>query len=142
MKQENIVNLKNLMNLEVLQIASNNSNNKVVKNFTHYSKYKNSVCGDQIEITFKIKNDAIVDFGYQSKACIYCEASASLMSRKFLKKNINTLKQLIKILKNWPTKTDIIFPNEWKDFEKLFNKKNITRKECLLLPFKALEKKI
>ena len=55
MKQENIVNLNNLMNLEVLQIASNNSNNKVVKNFTHYSKYKNSVCGDQIEITLKLK---------------------------------------------------------------------------------------
>ena len=130
------------MNLEVLKIASNNSNNKVVKNFTHYFKHKNSLCGDLIEITLKIKDDVIIDFGYQSKACIYCEASASLISRKFPNKNINNLKQLIKLLKNWPTKTDIAFPKEWKDFKKLFNKKNLTRKECLLLPFKALEKKI
>ena len=128
------------MDLEVLKIASNCNNNKVVKNFTHYSKHKNSLCGDQIEITFKIKDEMIIDFGYQSKACIYCEASASLISRKSLKKTKNSIRQLIKLLKNWPIKTDINFPKEWKEFKKLFNKKNIARKECLLLPFKALEK--
>ena len=127
------------MDLEVLKIASNCNNNKVVKNFTHYSKHKNSLCGDQIEITFKIKDKMIIDFGYQTKACIHCEASASLISRECLKKTQNSLKQLIKLLKNWPN-TDIIFPKEWKKFKKLFNKKNIARKECLLLPFKALEK--
>ena len=128
------------MDLEVLKIASNCNNNKVVKNFTHYSKHKNSLCGDQIEITFKIKDKMIIDFGYQTKACIYCEASASLISRKSLKKTKNSIRQLIKLLKNWPIKTDINFPKEWKEFKKLFNKKNIARKECLLLPFKALEK--
>ena len=130
------------MDLEVLKIASNCNNNKVVKNFTHYSKHKNSLCGDQIEITFKIKDEMIIDFGYQSKACIYCEASASLISRKSLKKTKNSIRQLIKLLKNWPIKTDINFPKEWKEFKKLFNKKNISRKECLLLPFKALEKNL
>ncbi len=130
------------MDLEVLKIASNCNNNKVVKNFTHYSKHKNSLCGDQIEITFKIKDEMIIDFGYQSKACIYCEASASLISRKSLKKTKNSIRQLIKLLKNWPIKTDINFPKEWKEFKKLFNKKNIARKECLLLPFKALEKNL
>ena len=88
------------MDLEVLKIASNCNNNKVVKNFTHYSKHKNSLCGDQIEITFKIKDKMIIDFGYQTKACIYCEASASLISRECLKKTLNSLKQLIKLLKN------------------------------------------
>ena len=130
------------MNLEILKIASNSSNNKVVKNFTHYSKHKNSLCGDQIEITLKIKDDVIIDFGYQSKACIYCEASASLISRKFQKRSKKNLKQLIKLLKNWPEENNITFPKRWKDFKKLFNKKNLNRKECLLLPFRALEKKI
>ena len=142
MKQENIVIIKNIMNLEVLKIASNNNNSKVVKDFTHYSKQRNSLCGDQIEITLKIKDNVIIDIGYQSKACIYCEASASLISRKFIKKRKNNLKQLINLLKNWPAKTDIIFPKKWKDFKKLFNNKNLTRKDCLLLPFKAIDKKI
>ena len=30
--------------------------------------------------------------------------------------------------------------NEWKDFEKIMNKKNIARKNCLLLPIKTLLK--
>ena len=32
------------------------------------------------------------------------------------------------------------FPKEWKKLEILFNKKNISRKECILLPFKTLAK--
>ena len=32
------------------------------------------------------------------------------------------------------------FPKEWLVFNKIFNKKNFVRKECLLLPFKTLAK--
>ena len=28
----------------------------------------------------------------------------------------------------------------WKDFKEIFNKKNFSRKECLLLPFRTLLK--
>ena len=31
-------------------------------------------------------------------------------------------------------------PNEWKIFKQIFDKKNISRKECLLLPFKTVSK--
>ena len=34
----------------------------------------------------------------------------------------------------------IIFPKEWSIFKKLFNQKNLSRKECLKLPFKTLSK--
>ena len=37
-------------------------------------------------------------------------------------------------------KQNISFPNEWKDFKKIFNTKNFTRKECITLPIKALKK--
>ena len=29
---------------------------------------------------------------------------------------------------------------EWQDFKKILNKKNISRKECLLLPFRTISK--
>ena len=32
------------------------------------------------------------------------------------------------------------FPREWSIFNKIFKKKNISRKECLILPFKTLSK--
>ena len=38
------------MDLEILNIASDIENNKNIKNYTHYSKLKNSLCGDEIQI--------------------------------------------------------------------------------------------
>ena len=39
-------------------------------------------------------------------------------------------------------KENISFPSEWKEFKKIFDKKNYARKECLTLPIKALKKVI
>ena len=69
------------MDLEILKIASDDENNKYLKNYTHHSKLKNSLCGDEIQINLIIKEDKITDFGYQGKSCIYCKASASLLSK-------------------------------------------------------------
>ena len=69
------------MDLEILNIASDTDNNKDIKNYTHFSKLKNSLCGDEIQIKLIIKDDKIVDFGYQGNSCIYCQASASLLSK-------------------------------------------------------------
>ena len=35
---------------------------------------------------------------------------------------------------------NILIDKKWLFFKKLFKKKNISRKECLLLPFKTLKK--
>ena len=79
------------MNLEILNIASDTNNNKNIKNHTHYSKLKNSLCGDEIQIKLIIKDDKIVDFGYQGNSCVYCQASASLLSKISINKKKITL---------------------------------------------------
>ena len=68
------------MDLEILDIASDTENNRNLRNHTHFSKLKNSMCGDEIQIKLIIKNDKIIDFGYQGQSCIYCQASVSLLS--------------------------------------------------------------
>ena len=68
------------MDLEVLSIAANTDNNRNIENRTHVSKLKNSVCGDEMQIELILKNEKILDFGYQGKSCVYCQASASLLS--------------------------------------------------------------
>ena len=128
------------MDLEILKIASNTENNKIVKNYTHKSKYKNPVCGDEMELSLKINKGKVLDFGYQCKSCIYCQASVSLLSQISTNKSINTLKKLINIAENFFEKENLKFPNKWLVFNKLFQKKNISRKECLKLPFRALLK--
>tara|TARA_Y100000996_G_scaffold347226_1_gene285546 strand:+ start:36 stop:434 length:399 start_codon:yes stop_codon:yes gene_type:complete len=128
------------MDLKILEIASHTENNKVIKNFTHKSKNKNPLCGDEMEISLIIKNDVVNDVGYQSKSCIYCQASVSLLSRKIKNKKINEIKKFIyngeKLFNDVKTKLD----KHWKDFNIILNKKNLSRKECLLLPLKTILK--
>ena len=128
------------MDLEILKIASNTDNHKVLRDHTHSSKLKNPICGDEMQVSIKVVNDNIVDFGYQCKSCVYCQASASLLSRNSINKSITSVKDLLNIAENFFEKENIFFSKEWSIFNKIFNKKNVSRKECLLLPFKALSK--
>ncbi len=128
------------MDLEILNIASNTNNNRNVKNHTHHSKLKNSLCGDEVQLELIIKNNKIIDFGYQGNSCIYCQASASLLS----KISINNKKDKIRKLCD---EAKFLFDNDpkyigkkWLLLKKLFKKKNISRKECILLPFETLKK--
>ena len=128
------------MDLRILEIASNTKNNKVVKNFTHLAKNKNPICGDEMEIRLKIANDKIVDFGYQTKSCIFCQASVSLLSINIKNKKIKIIKQLILDLEDFFSKSSNKFKKKWPQYKVLFKKKNLARKSCLLLPFQTLKK--
>jgi len=128
------------MDLKILQIASNIENNKVIKDHTHKATQKNSICGDQMEISLKIKKNKIIDFGYQCKSCIYCQASASLLSSNSINQSVESIKCLLNVIENFFDDNFTDIPKEWKMFRKIFDKKNIARKDCLLLPFKAVSK--
>ncbi len=128
------------MDLRILEIASNTENNKVLDNFTHKSKNKNPICGDEMEISLVVKNDKVIDMGYQCKSCVYCQASVSLLSQKIKNKNIQEIKSFVVSCEKIFENTKTIFEKNWKDFLELFNKKNISRKECLLLPIRTVLK--
>ena len=128
------------MDINILKIASDTKNNKPINNYTHTTKYKSQICGDEIEIFLIIKNNMIKDFSYQSQSCIYCNASANLATKNFKSKSKDEIKIFLKLLDQYNDKENILFPSEWKDFKKIFDKKNFSRKECLTLPIKAIKK--
>ena len=128
------------MDLEIINIASNTDNNRNIKSRTHHSKLKNSLCGDEIKIDLIIKGDKIVDFGYEGKSCIYCQASASLLSNISINKSKFEINELCDDVKSYFEGDLKIIKKKWKSLDKLFKTKNKTRKECILLPFKAIKK--
>ena len=130
------------MDLRILKIASNTENNKVIDNFTHKSKNKNPICGDEMEISLKIKNGIVLDMGYQCKSCVYCQASVSLLSQKIKNRNISDIEKFITTCESIFENTKIVLEKNWRDFLELFDKKNISRKECLLLPLRTVLKAI
>ena len=128
------------MDLRILEIASRTENNKIIENYTHKSKNKNPLCGDEMEISLIVKNNIVKDMGYQCKSCVYCQASVSLLSRKIKDKKIEEVK-------NFLTQGEKLFDDiktniekHWKDFKEIFDKKNLSRKECLLLPLRTVLK--
>jgi len=128
------------MDLRILEIASHTENNKVLENFTHKSKHKNPLCGDEMEISLIVKDDVVKDMGYQCKSCVYCQASVSLLSRKIKDKKIEEIKSFVLSGENLFTDVKTVLEKHWKDFKEILDKKNIARKDCLLLPLRAVLK--
>ena len=83
------------MNLDILKIASDTKNHKKLDDCTHKSKHKNPLCGDEMEVGVKIKKNKILDFAYQCKSCIYCQASASVLSKFSINKTVNSIKEVV-----------------------------------------------
>ena len=128
------------MDLEILNLASDTNNNKDIKNHTHFSKLKNSLCGDEIQIKLIVKDDKIVDFGYQGHSCVYCQASVSLLSKISINNKKNKLNELCDDANSYFDGNLEIIGKKWIFFKKLFTKKNLSKKNCILLPFKTLKK--
>ena len=128
------------MDLRLLEIASHTENNKVIENFTHKSKHKNPLCGDEMEISLIVENDVIKDMGYQCKSCIYCQASVSLLSRKIKEKKVKEIISFISVGEQLFNDAKVSLEKHWKDFKEILDKKNLSRKECLLLPLRTIAK--
>ena len=134
-----------MIDKEIIKIASNTENHGVLNNHTHFSKLKNSICGDEMKVYLIVKNKKIENFKYECKSCIYCQASVSLLSRSARNKSIEKVKNFAEQAKNCFEKNTKSFDREWGEFDKIMTKNNISRKECLLLPINttldALNKK-
>ena len=128
------------MDLRILEIAAHTENNKVVENYTHKSKHKNPLCGDEMEISLIVKEDVVKDMGYQCKSCVYCQASVSLLSRKIKEKKVDDIKKFIKVGEQLYEDAKVSIEKHWKDFKEILDKKNLSRKECLLLPLRTIAK--
>ena len=134
-----------MIDREIIKIASNKENHGVLDNHTHFSKLKNSICGDDMKIYLIVKNNKIIHLKYECESCIYCQASVSLLSRNAKNKLVDKFKNFALQASNSFKNDTNSFDKEWKEFDKIMNKKNVSRKECLLLPLNttldALNKK-
>ena len=66
---------------EIIKIASDTSNCGIEKKSNLVATSKNKVCGDKITIEIEVFNDKIKRMSYETESCIFCQASASLLSK-------------------------------------------------------------
>ena len=128
------------MDLEILKIASDTKNHRVLKNCSHFAKFKNPLCGDKMNVSLIVKEDKITDFAYECKSCVYCQASASILAKIIKSIPVKNLKKEISSIYDSFDKQNYILPKKYNLFKPLVNKKNKNRLECIMLPFNAILK--
>ena len=76
---------------EIIKIASDTSNCGVRKDSSLIATSKNTICGDKITVEIEILNDKVEKMSYETESCVFCQASASLLSKVIKKSNIMNL---------------------------------------------------
>ena len=129
-----------MINQDIIKLASNTSNVGLKNKYSHKISLKNKTCGDKITLELIVDKKKISSMKYETVSCVYCEASASLLSRKIINININDIKNDFEILKNLSKLKKIKMPKRLSDFKKLLNSDNLNRFNCIFLPFDAVIK--
>ena len=96
----------------------------------------NPTCGDRVDISFSLKDDAINNIGIKVRGCALCEAGAGLVVAQFEGMKQNTARQIAAQFATWIGKEQDQAPNEeMATFMPVRDIRN--RHTCVLLPFHA-----
>ena len=127
-----------MINNRLLKIASNTKFYGLKNNYTYKSNLKNSTCGDKISIEITLKKNTIHELRYETESCIFCQASASTLANIAKNTNFGDLKTNLRKYLNLSKKA----PKKFNNLTYLLKEKYMSRKDCILLPFKAFYKAI
>ncbi len=124
---------------KIIRIASDNKYYGLKNTFTHKCSLKNKKCGDNIVIELIVKKDKINSMRYEAYSCIYCLASANLVAKKIKKLSIKKLRNdIIKLNNSFKYKSSL--PRHFSHFKEVINSRNMSRLDCIMLPFQAVLK--
>ena len=91
---------------KVIKLASHTKNVGLTNKFNYKSCVKNTICGDKVKLELIVKKSKVNSMRYETESCIFCEASASLLSIKIrnlkietIIRDLNILKKILKISK-------------------------------------------
>ena len=129
-----------MISTEIIKIASDTSNCGVKENSNFIATSKNKFCGDVITVEVEIYNNKVERMYYDTESCIFCQASASLLSKIVKRSNIDNLRNDINEINMSHKRKKIVLKRKYKTFRKLFQQKYKERFNCILLPFNALLK--
>ena len=129
-----------MINKEIIRLASNTSNVGLKNKYSHKISLKNSTCGDKITLELIADKKKISSMKYETESCVYCEASASLLSRKIKNIKLKDIKKDFVTLKKISLKKNEKIPKRLSDFNKLLTSDNFSRFKCIFLPIDAVLK--
>ncbi|MEC9347659.1 MAG: iron-sulfur cluster assembly scaffold protein [Pseudomonadota bacterium] len=97
----------------------------------------NPMCGDRITMDLRLDNGTVTDLGYAVRACLVCQASASLAGEGFRGQTVAGIDALRDAVDAY-LKDAGPAPEGYAVFEPV--RQHLSRHTCVLLPFDAVEK--
>ena len=100
----------------------------------------NESCIDDLDIYFKVENGVFVDAGFNGEACAISTSATSIMLKSLINKKVDEVKELlnnyINMINEQEYDKDLL--KELNVYDEIYLQPN--RKNCALLPAKAVEK--
>ena len=102
----------------------------------------NESCIDNLDIYFKIDGNKIIDVMFNGEACAISTSATSIMLRKLVGKNFDEIKEILINYQNMINEKDYDkeLLGELNVYDEIYLQPN--RKNCALLPSKAIERLI
>ncbi len=129
----------------ILKYAANATASGELKNADRMLTVHNPLCGDRITVYLKLEQDRISDFSHVTKACVLCQASASILGEYSKGETESSLQVIYHDLKQSLEQKDFegkTWPHDkWNAlniFQPVSDHKN--RFTCVTLPFESLLK--
>ena len=132
---------KELRRAIILDNYQNPYNKKNIEDSTYIKiNTNNESCIDNLDIYFKVEGGFIKDVCFDGEACAISTSATSIMLRSLVGKSVEYAKELIKNYTNMINEKeyDKDLLNELNVYDEIYLQPN--RKNCALLPVKALEK--
>ena len=100
----------------------------------------NESCIDDLDVYFKVKDNQIIDAGFNGEACAISTSATSIMLKNLIGKSLEESKNLIDNYYNMINEKeyDKDLLKELNVYDEIYLQPN--RKNCALLPVKAIEK--
>ncbi len=129
-----------MIDAKIISLAANTQNYGFKKKGTYTASCKNIICGDKIKIQIHARNGIVKNLRYETESCIFCQASANILSKIINSINVNELKNEIEFFYKSFKKDKLVLNKKYNLFKPLIKKKYKNRMNCILLPFNAILK--
>jgi nitrogen fixation NifU-like protein len=132
---------KKLKRLIILDNYQNPYNKKTIEDPTYIKiNTNNESCIDDLDIYFKVEDNKIIDVGFNGEACAISTSATSIMLKNLIGKSLEEVKELITNYSNMINEKeyDKELLKELNVYDEIYLEPN--RKNCALLPVKALER--
>ncbi|MCZ2204220.1 iron-sulfur cluster assembly scaffold protein [Bartonella sp. A05] len=96
--------IDDIYNGRILKYAANMSKIGRLSNPDATSRKHARLCGSTVIVDLKVKDDIVIDFCHEVRACTLGQASSSILADHIIGKKIQDLKLLQKTIKNMLTK--------------------------------------